>query len=1154
MSAPGFVHLRLHSEYSVADGAVRIDDAVDAAAADRMPALALTDLANQFGLVKFYQAARARGIKPLAGCDVWIANPREADQPTRALLLVANRDGYLKLCNWLSRAYIAHQHRGRAEFDRGWFDEGTDGLIALSGARDGDVGQALLQGNVEAATRYAREWASWFPQRYMLEVQRAGHADDEALVQATVALGDDVRVPIVATHPIQFLTADDFRAHEARVCIAEGHTLSDSRRPRRFTAQQYFLTQAQMAEKFADLPEALENSIAIATRCNLTIPLGKNHLPQFPTPAGISLDEHLRTEAARGLEQRLAQLYPDATERERRRPEYEARLEFEAKTIVQMGFSGYFLIVADFINWAKNNGVPVGPGRGSGAGSLVAYSLGITDLDPLRYALLFERFLNPERISMPDFDIDFCQDGRDRVIDYVKQKYGPESVSQIATFGTLAAKAAVRDVGRVLDLPYSFVDGIAKLIPFQPGKTVTLRRRVGDPEPNVIYAREAEPLLDQREADEEEVRELLSLACELEGLPRNVGMHAGGVLIAPGKLTDFCPLYVQPGAQAPVSQFDKDDVEAIGLVKFDFLGLTTLTILDWTLRYIRKLDPGATIALETLPLDDAPTFDIFRKANTTAIFQFESRGMRELVKQAQPSRFEDIIALVALYRPGPMELIPDYNARKSGRERVEYLDPRLAPILEPTYGVMVYQEQVMQIAQVIGGYTLGNADLLRRAMGKKKPEEMAKHRDIFVEGAERNGLARAKAAQLFGLMEKFAGYGFNKSHSAAYALVAYQTAYFKAHHPAPFMAANLSLVLDDTDKLKTFYDDTLDQGLAILPPDVNESVYRFEPVDAKRIRYGLGGIKGTGAAAIEAIVNARREGGPFSDLFDFCRRVDKRLVNRRVVEALVRAGAFDAIDPHRAALFATVGLALDAGERAAATASQVSLFGEDVAPPVPAGAPARPWTEAERLVHEKASLGFYLSGHPFNAHAAELSGIVRTSLSNLQPRSEHVLVAGIVTALRVQTSRRGKMAFVTLDDGKGRAEVMVYNETFDTARTLLREDQLIVMEIRVMQRMSDDGEAQGLRIIAENIYDLGAVRKRWARGLRIACNGNAAADRLEEILGPFRPGKLPVTIRYANERVGGEIELPEGWRVTLDDALIERLSEWLAPENVQVLY
>ena len=1154
MASPGFVHLRLHSEFSIADGTLRIDDAVAAAAADGMPALALTDLANQFGLIKFYTAARARGIKPIAGCDVWIANDSERDQPARILLLAATRDGYLRLCDWLSRAYRAHQHRGRAQIDRKWFDEGTEGLIALSGGRDGDVGNALQQGNAPAAKRLAAEWLARFPQRYVLEVQRAGHTDDEALVHATVTLAQDVGAPIVATHPVQFLSADDFRAHEARVCIAEGHTLADPRRPRRFTQQQYFLTQVEMAVKFADLPQALANSVAIAQRCNLTIPLGRNHLPRFPTPAGVTLDDHLRDEASRGLERRLAQLYVDETERERRRGEYAERLAFETKTIVQMGFSGYFLIVADFINWAKSNGVPVGPGRGSGAGSLVAYSLGITDLDPLRYALLFERFLNPERVSMPDFDIDFCQDGRDRVIDYVKDKYGAESVSQIATFGTLAAKAAVRDVGRVLDLPYSFVDGIAKLIPFQPGKTVTLRRRQGEPEPNVIYAREVEPLIDQREADEEEVRELLALACELEGLPRNVGMHAGGVLIAPGKLTDFCPLYVQPGAHAPVSQFDKDDVEAVGLVKFDFLGLTTLTILDWTRRYVNLLAPESSIDLTALPLDDAATFDIFRKGNTTAVFQFESRGMRELIKQAPPTRFEDIVALVALYRPGPMELIPDYTARKSGRERVEYVDPRLAPILEPTYGVMVYQEQVMQIAQVIGGYTLGAADLLRRAMGKKKPEEMAKHRDIFVAGAEKNGLAHAKAVQLFGLMEKFAGYGFNRSHSAAYALIAYQTAYFKAHHAAAFMAANLSLVMDDTDKVKSFYDDALAQGLAILPPDVNASRYRFEPVDTKSLRYGLGGIKGTGQAAIEAIVAARAAGGPFTDLFDFCRRVDKRLVNRRVVEALVRAGAFDAIDARRATLFASVGLALDAGERAAASAAQVSLFGEEPAEQMAALVATREWTEAERLTQEKLAIGFYLSGHPFAAHAAELAPIVRTSLAALAPRNDKVLVAGIVTALRVQTSRRGKMAFVTLDDGKGRVEAMVYNETFDAVRTLLREDQLVLMEVRVTQRITEDGEAQGVRVIVESATDLATIRRERAKGIRIACNGNASADRLAEILQPFRNGRTPVRVRYWNDRVDGELELPEAWRVTPDDALIDQLREWLAPENVQVVY
>jgi len=1144
VSEPSFVHLRLHSEFSIADGTVRIEDAVRAAAADAMPALALTDLANAFGLVKFYKAAREAGVKPIAGCDVWLSHDAERDAPYRALLLVASREGYLRLTDWLTRAYRANQHRGRAELRREWFDEGTDGLIALSGARDGDLGQALLQGNPAGAERAADEWTRRFPGRFYLEVQRAGRPDDDGLVAATVELAARRGLPVVATHPVQFLTRDDFRAHEARVCIAEGAMLADPRRPRAFTTEQYFTTQGEMAARFADLPEALANSVAIAQRCNLTIPLGKNHLPAFPTPEGVTLEAHLANEAAAGLTRRLEQLYPDPAERERHRPGYEARLAFETSTIVQMGFAGYFLIVADFINWAKGNGVPVGPGRGSGAGSLVAYSLGITDLDPLRYQLLFERFLNPERVSMPDFDIDFCQDTRERVIDYVKRKYGADSVSQIATFGTMAAKAAVRDVGRVLDLPYSFVDGIAKLIPFQPGKQVTLKQ-----------AREMEPLLAEREKTEEEVRQLLELAESLEGLTRNVGMHAGGVLIAPGKLTDFCPLYVQPGADAIVSQFDKDDVEAVGLVKFDFLGLTTLTILDWTLRYIRKLDPAAEVSLETLPLDDRATYDIFRTGNTSAVFQFESRGMRELLKQAPPARFEDIIALVALYRPGPMELIPDYTARKSGRERVEYPDPRLEPILDPTYGVMVYQEQVMQIAQVIGGYSLGGADLLRRAMGKKKPEEMAKHRDIFVAGAERNGVPKAKAAHLFDLMEKFAGYGFNKSHSAAYALVAYHTAYFKAHHPAAFMAANLSLVMDDTDKVRALYADAADQGLAILPPDVNASAWRFEPVDGKRIRYGLGGIKGTGEQAIASVIAAREAGGPFRDLFDFCRRVDKRLVNRRVIEALVRGGAFDAIDARRATLFASVGLAMDAAERAEAAAGQVSLFGEEAGGPVVSLIASREWSEAERLAHEKTALGFYVSGHPFSAYAAELAPLVRTSLASIAPRQERYLVAGIVTALRIQTGRRGKMAFVTLDDGKGSAEIVVWNETYDAARNALREDQLVVVEVRVLQRISDDGEAQGLRVIAEQVWDLDAFRAKWAKRLRLAFNGNASAARLAEILAPFRTGQgIPVTIHYATPGLAGDVELGDSWRVPPDGALIERLREWLAADNVAVLY
>ena len=1136
---------------------VRIEDAVAAAVADRMPALALTDLSNVFGLIKFYTAARKAGIKPIIGCDVWITHDTERDMPYRLLLLCQSREGYLKLAEWLTRAYRSNQHRGRAELKREWFSEGTTGLIALSGFRGGDVGDCLGQGNEPGARRAAAAWAKLFPDGYYLEVQRAGHPDDDALTVSTVRLAGELNLPVVATHPVQFLRRDEFRAHEARVCIAEGYTLADARRPKRFAADQYFLTQEAMAARFADMPAALANSVGIAQRCNLAIPLGKNYLPDFPIPPGVTIAQHLRNEAIAGLEKRLALLYADTAEREAKRPEYIARLEFEAKTIIQMGYAGYFLIVADFINWAKQNGVPVGPGRGSGAGSLVAYALGITDLDPLRYALLFERFLNPERVSMPDFDIDFCQDGRDKVIEYVKKKYGADSVSQIVTFGTLQARAVVRDVGRVLDLPYSFCDGIAKLIPFQPGRTVTIKRRPrGESGGSVVYAREVEPQLNEREAAEEEVRELLALAEQLEGLPRNVGMHAGGVLIAPGKLTDFCPLYTQAGTDALVSQFDKDDVEHVGLVKFDFLGLTTLTILDWTLRYVKMLDPASTLTLETLPLDDEGAYEIFKNGNTVGVFQFESRGMRDLLLQAPAKRFEDIVALVALFRPGPMELIPDYIRRKQGVERVDFYDSRLEPILAPTYGVMVYQEQVMQIAQVIGGYTLGAADLLRRAMGKKLPEEMAKHRFVFIDGAEKNGLSKARATQLFDLMEKFAGYGFNRSHAAAYALIAYQTAYAKAHHPAAFIAANLSLLMDDTDKVRHFRDEAKACGLTVLPPDVNASGYRFEPVDSRNIRYGLGGIKGTGQSAIEAIVKGR-EAGPFVDLFEFCRRVDKRVVNRRAIEALIRAGAFDALDKRRASLLASVGVALEQAEKAERSAAQVSLFGEHGDEPAgakPTLIQAREWTDSERLTNEKASLGFYLSGHPYNEYAAELSSLIQVPLGAIKPTTVPLRVAGIVTTLRTQTSRRGKMAFVTLDDGKDPVEIVIYNETFDVYRHLLREDVLLVAQVRVQQRMNEEGLMQGLRIVADAIYDLPGARRKFARGLKLCCNGSGSAERLLTLLEPYKSGQCPISIDYQNRDASGEIELPEAWRVNLDEPLLSQLREWLAPENVRVVY
>ena len=1166
MSVP-FVHLRLHSEFSIVDGLVQLDDVAGAAAGDGQGALALTDSASMFGAVRFYQAARAQGVKPIIGVDAWISNDADREATHRLLLLAMSHAGYLNLCELVSRSWIENQHRGRAEMRLEWFERLGGGLIALSAAAQGEIGAQLALGNAPAARAAAERLAQLFPDRFYIELQRAGRAGDEALVRAGARLAMELDLPVVATHPVQFIERGDFRAHEARVCIAEGYTLADPRRPRRFTEEQYFKSRAEMAALFSDMPAALANAVEVARRCNLELTLGKSQLPDFPTPAGVTIEAHCRDLAQQGLDARLRALYPEEAGREAKQGRYRSRLDLELATIAAMGFTGYFLIVADFINWAKQHGVPVGPGRGSGAGSLVAFALGITDLDPLRYDLLFERFLNPERISMPDFDIDFCQDGRDRVIEYVKSKYGADCVSQIATFGTMAAKAVVRDVGRVLDLGYNFCDQLAKLIPFQPGRHITLED-----------AREMEPQLAERERNEEEVRELLALAERLEGLTRNVGMHAGGVLIAPGKLTDFCPLYAADGSDSVVSQFDMKDVEAVGLVKFDFLGLTTLTVLDWTLKYIQGMrDVGGGLrgkegaappsaSLDKLPLDDAATYRLFAAGDTTAVFQFESRGMRDLLKRARPDRFEDLIALVALYRPGPMDLIPDFVDRKHGRQRVEYLDPRLEAILGPTYGVMVYQEQVMQIAQLIGAYTLGGADLLRRAMGKKLPEEMAQHRGIFVAGAAQNGVSERKANELFSLMEKFAGYGFNKSHAAAYALVAYQTAYFKAHYPAAFTAANMSAVMDDTDKVQLFALDARAHGIEVLPPDINRSGFRFEPVDDKTVRYGLGGVKGTGEAAIQSMIEARKEGA-FADLFDFCRRADKRLVNRRVIESLIRAGAFDTLNDHRASLMATVGIALESAEQASRMAHQVSLFGDfadAAAPTSPVEVPR--WTEKERLQNEKLALGFYFSGHLFDIYGGELRRFIRLRLAELASAGgdytgRSYWVTGIVLGSRVQTTASGRMGIIQLADDSGRFEIVFFREVFEKHRHKLREDEPLVLEVRLRApRMratngeGDGGQDYGARIEALNVLDLAEARNRFARAVRLTCNGESSGGKLRELLTPYRSGTCPVSVVYSNRAATCEIGLGSDWRVNLHDDLIRSLGDWLSPENVTILY
>ena len=1107
-----FVHLRLHSEFSVVDGTTRIDEVVDAAAADGQPALALTDLSNLFGAVKFYKAARGAGVKPVLGAEVFVqglgpeaapgASVQQQSLP-RMLLLVQGRQGYLNLCELLARAWTRNVVRDQAALRWEWLQELSEGLILLSGAHWGPVGQALLAGDEARAMDVAQQLAAAFPQRFYLELQRAGRADDERQVVGAVQLAARLKLPVVATHPVQFLAEDDYEAHEARVCISEGEILGNQRRVRKFTREQYFKSAAEMAALFADVPSALANSVEIARRCNLTLVLGKPQLPNFPIPPVdgrvMSVDEYFRHVSHEGLEGRLRHLFPDEAERERQRPRYVERLEFELGTILKMGFPGYFLIVSDFIKWAKENGCPVGPGRGSGAGSLVAYALLITDLDPLQYNLLFERFLNPERVSMPDFDIDFCQTNRDRVIDYVKDKYGKDAVSQIATFGTMAARAAIRDVGRVLDFSYGFCDGISKLIPNKPGMSVTLQYPPDPPKPGDKnnYAIAMEPVLADRLQKEDEVRQLIELAQKLEGMTRNIGMHAGGVLIAPGKLTDFCPLYQQPGSESAVSQYDKDDVEAVGLVKFDFLGLATLTILELAREFIVRRHPEQQgFAFENIPLDDRATYKLFSDGRTEAVFQFESRGMQGMLRDAKPSRLEDLIALNALYRPGPMDLIPSFVARKHGREVVEYPHPLVEPVLAETYGIMVYQEQVMQTAQVLGGYSLGGADMLRRAMGKKKPEEMAEHRVIFRKGAAGKGIDEAKADEVFDLMEKFAGYGFNKSHAAAYSLLAYHTGWLKVHFTAEFFCANMTIEMDDTDKLKVLYEDASRFGIRFEPPDVNHGTYRFEPVSDKVIRYGLGAVKGTGQQAIEAIV-AAREGrgvgprgdtvGPFASLFDFCARVDRSRLNKRTVEALIKAGAFDSLEANRAALLGSVERAFDYANAQIANANQGGLFdmfGDDdhgASTQEPGLADLPCWGVKERLTYEKTAVGFYLSGHLFDEVEREVRRFARTPIERVVDSRDPVLLAGIVNDLRIINGQRGKVAIFKLDDKSGTLEATADEALINAHRNLLKDDELVIAQVLAQP----DRFSGGLRLKVQALWDLGAARCRFGRYLRV---------------------------------------------------------------------
>ncbi|MGF1764451.1 DNA polymerase III subunit alpha [Aliivibrio kagoshimensis] len=1156
MLEPRFIHLRAHSDYSMVDGLSKVKPLVKKVAELGMPAMALTDFTNLCGLVKYYYAAHDAGIKPIIGADFTVQSDEFGDELTQITVLAKNNDGYKNLTLLISDAYQRGHVQHQPVIDKAWLAKYSDGLILLSGGKSGDVGKALLKGNPTLVSECVAFYQTHFPDHYYLELCRTERADEENYLHFALELAQKSDLPVVATNEVCFLNEEQFEAHEIRVAIHDGFTMVDPRRPKKYSAKQYLRSEEEMCELFSDIPEALQNSVEIAKRCNVTVRLGEYFLPNFPTE-GMAIEDFLVKKSQEGLERRLAFLFPDEATRVERRPEYDERLEIELKVINQMGFPGYFLIVMEFIQWSKDNDIPVGPGRGSGAGSLVAYALDITDLDPLEYDLLFERFLNPERVSMPDFDVDFCMDKRDQVIEHVAEMYGRDAVSQIITFGTMAAKAVIRDVGRVLGHPYGFVDRISKMVPPEPGMTLA-------------KAFEAEPQLPEIYERDEEVKALIDMCRILEGVTRNAGKHAGGVVISPTTITDFSPLYCDAEGQFPVTQFDKNDVETAGLIKFDFLGLRTLTIIDWALGLINpKLEKEGKdpIRIDSISLTDPKSFELLQRSETTAVFQVESRGMKDLIKRLQPDCFEDIIALVALFRPGPLQsgMVDNFIDRKHGREEVSYPDEKwqhesLKEILEPTYGIILYQEQVMQIAQVLAGYTLGGADMLRRAMGKKKPEEMAKQRAVFEEGSIKNGVDGELSMKIFDLVEKFAGYGFNKSHSAAYALVSYQTLWLKTHFPAEFMAAVMTADMDNTEKVITLVDECIRMKLKVLPPDVNFGQYRFNVDDQGAVVYGIGAVKGVGEGPIECIIEARNRGGHFRDLFDFCARIDTKKVNKRVIEKLILAGALDRLGPHRAAMMAS----LDAAVKAAGQFHHAESFGQadmfGVLTDVPeeveqAYAEVPKWPEKVWLEGERETLGLYLTGHPINAYLKELKRYTTWRLKDATQtrRDQSVSVAGLVIAARVMTTKRGnRIGLLTLDDRSGRMEVMLYSDALDRYAELLEKDKILI----VSGQVSFDDFNGGLKMSARELLDISDAREKYARGLALSVTEKQVNrqffERFSQILEPHRAGTVPVNVYYQRADARAKLILGTEWRVTPTDQLIDDLKALLGEEQVEL--
>ena len=1157
-----FVHLVVHSEYSLSDGLVRVGELAARSAQLGMPAVALTDRANLFGLVKFYTACRDAGVKALIGVDL---DYEAADGDVhRCVVLVASAEGYRNLLRLVSSAYTGAATHGRVPAAA--LLAAADGLILLLGVGS-DVGAALAN-DAAAAQRRLGRWREAFGDRVYLEAVRTGRPGEDEFVVQAAALAGASGVPLVATNDVRFLERDDFEAHETRVCIQEGRVLNDPRRERRFSEAQYLRRPEEMRALFDDLPEALANSVEIAKRCSYEMELGTYYLPRYPVPADTTLDALLEQRARDGLRRYLAERAEKIAEGPT--DAYWQRLDFELGVITQMGFPGYFLIVQEFVNWARDHEVPVGC-RGSGTASLVAFCLGITDLDPLAYELLFERLLNPERVSMPDLDIDFCMEGREQVIGHVTERYGADAVSQIVTFGTMAARLVVRDVARVQGKPFGLADRLSKMIPFEVGMTLA-------------KAMEQEEELRDFVARNDDAAEIMDMAYKLEGIVRNTGRHAGGVVIAPSALTDFVPLYADQAGGGVVSQFDLYDVEQAGLVKFDFLGLKTLTIIDWAVTAInaeRAAAGEALVDIKNLPLDDVATYRFLKTAETTAVFQLESEGMKDLIRRLLPDSIDDIIALVALFRPGPLQsgAVDDYIDRKHGRARVEYAHPSLENALRGTYGVMLYQEQVMTMAQLLAGFSLGQADLLRRAMAKKKPEEMVQMRTMFLAGTDANGIDKRIANDIFDQVEKFAGYAFPKAHSASYALLTFQTAWLKAHYPAQFMAAVLSADMQNIDKVVTLVEEAKRMAINVQPPDVNASEFRFRAERAAseeagaaeangagfEIRYGLGAVRGVGAGPVEAIVAERGRGGAFRSLDEFCQRVDAKRANKRVLEALIRSGAMDSfatatetMDSVRARLLDELPQAVQGAEQAARDAQLGidDMFGGVAEPArVVVRREVKPLSRRERLEGEKETLGLYLTGHPLEDYLAEIRRFCPKPIASLRA-GQSARVGGLVYSHRTVRGRRGEMAFTMLDDRSARIEASSFDEIYNRNRTKLAKDAVLVIEGEVQA----DDFANGLKMNAKQILTMAEARSRYARGVAVrAGHGNGANGdfiaELKQILGRHRSERgCTVTVDYAAAGARGRVVLGKDWLVEANDALLAQLRETFGEGAVAMDY